>query len=51
MTNELYKEIDRLKAVNAELLEACKSILQDYGYDSSIRRQMEDVIAKAEGRD
>jgi len=40
----------RLIAAAPELLEACKSILKDYGYDSSIRLQLSEVIAKAEGR-
>jgi len=39
----------KLAAAAPELLEACESILRDYGYDSSIRVQMEEVIAKAKG--
>ena len=40
----------RLIAAAPDLLDACKSILRDYGYDSSIRTQMKSVIAKAEGK-
>jgi hypothetical protein len=39
----------RLIAAAPELLEACKSILKDYGYDSSIRAQLTPIISGAEG--
>lgn len=33
-----------------DLLEACRSILRDYGYDSSIRAQLAPLITRAEGK-
>ena len=46
--NQLVPQWDNVNLIAAapELLEVCKSILTDYGYDSSIRKQLEEVIAK-----
>jgi len=45
-TNKNWEADGKLLATALELLEVCKSILTDYGYDSSIRKQLEEVIAK-----
>ena len=39
----------QLIAAAPDLLQACQDMLKDYGYDSSIREQLTEVINKAGG--